>query len=289
MNGSSHCTSFHFQMPSTEAEWIIKSEEFASKWNFGNCLGAMDGKHIVVRAPANTGSYFFNYKGSFSIVLLAVVDANYKFTFVDVGCNGRISDGGVFKNCSLYELLEENNLNIKQKYKIPGTEREIPYAFVADDAFPLKTYILKPYSQRNLSQQRRIFNYRLSRARRIVENAFGILASRFRVFLQPIALDPRKVESIVLACCTLHNFLRTKITANAIYTPPAYMDQENPLTGEIQPGEWRNGPCPQGLVPIERPARGRAPTEAKDARDFLCEYFNSADGAVLWQWKMIGL
>ena len=170
----------------------------------------MDGKYIVMKAPPNTGSYYFNYEGTFSIVLLAVVDADYKFIFIDVGCIGRISGGGVLKNSTLNEILKRNDFGIKSLCKLPGTEVHVPYTFVAYDAFPLRPCIMKPYSQRGLNDKKRIFNYRLSRARRIVENAFGILASRFRIFLQPISLEPKKVESTVLAAATLHNFLRTK-------------------------------------------------------------------------------
>lgn len=80
---------------------------------------------------------------------------------------------------------------------------------VADDAFPLKEYIQKPYSQIGLTKEKRIFNYRLSRARRIVENAFGILANHFQVFMTPMRLSPEKAEIVVLACCSLHNMLRS--------------------------------------------------------------------------------
>ena len=73
----------------------------------------MDGKHINIKQPKNSGSYLFNYKRTFSIVLLALVDANYKFIYVDIGCNGRISDGGVFRNSSLSTAIDENILNSK--------------------------------------------------------------------------------------------------------------------------------------------------------------------------------
>ena len=155
-----------------------------------------------MRPPPNSGSYYFNYKHTFSIVLLAIVDADDKFILIDVGCNGRISDGGVYQNSDISTAFEENRLNIPGPKPLPGSTKSIPYMLVADDAFPLKDYIQKPYSQIGLTKEKRIFNYRLSRARRIVENAFGILANQFGVFMTPIGLGPEKVENIVMACCS---------------------------------------------------------------------------------------
>ena len=72
---------------------------------------------------------------------MALVDADYKFLYVDVGCNGRISDGGVFRHSSLSSALENNDLNVpKERMGF------LPYVVVADDAFPLKTYLTKPYA-----------------------------------------------------------------------------------------------------------------------------------------------
>lgn len=152
---------------------------------------------------------FYNYKHTHSIVLLAVVDANYKFTYVDVGVNGRVSDGGVFRQSTLAKAIAENLLNIPECKSLPGREKNVPYVFLADGAFPLSEHILKPFPFRNMTEEQRIFNYRLSRGRRVVENAFGILANRFRIFLTTINLSAEKVQAITLACCALHNYIRT--------------------------------------------------------------------------------
>ena len=227
-----------------------------------------------------------NYKHTFSIVLLAIVDADYKFVFVDVGCNGRISDGGVFKNCSLYKALEEKCLNIPSQVNLPGTEQPFPYV-VADDAFPLKEYIMKPYSQSNLTPEKRVFNYRLSRARRIVENAFGILSNRFRIFMTPISLKPEKVETITLTCCILHNFLWSKVESESIYMPPGSVDSEEEDTHIVLPGEWHQGPQSTGLQALAQQGSNHYSNSAKQLRDILCEYFLSESGSVPWQWNMV--
>lgn len=193
-------------------------------------MGALDGKHITIRPPVGSGSYYFNYKHSFSVVLLALVDSDYKFIYVDIGCNGRVSDGGVFRNSSLYAAMQTNALDFPSPEVLDEPDKLLPYVIVADDAFPLSENLMKPYASRNQTKEQRIFNYRLSRACRTVENAFGILANRFRVFLSPIALEPAKVEKVVLASCVLHNYLRERSASRAIFTPPGYMDVEDETT-----------------------------------------------------------
>ena len=215
------------------------------------------------------------------------MDANYKFIYVDIGCNGRISDGGVFRNCNLYQMLEEKKLNIPQPMPLPNTNIQFPHVIVADDAFPLKEHILKPYSQISLTREKRIFNYRLSRARRVVENAFGILSNRFRVFMTPMGIAPEKAELITMACCTLHNYLRSRKEANAIYMPPGSIDIEDPVTHEVQLGEWHQDLQSTGIIPISRQGSNRYSGTAKDLRDQLCNYFNSKEGEVPWQQNMI--
>jgi len=276
-------------VPSTEEHLRqVVADEFYERWNFPNLVGALDGKHITIRQPANSGSYYYNYKHAFSIVLLALVDADYKFLFVDVGTNGRVSDGGVFKNAGLSSALADNSLHLPQAKTLPGGSIPVPHLIVADDAFPLKPYIMKPYSHRGLSYDERIFNYRLSRARRIVENAFGIMANRFRVFMKSMALEPEAVELLVLASCSLHNFLRERSTAMNVYIPQGLIDTENDMH-ELRDGCWRQQFNPEsegtwdGLTPQ---GSNRHTQEAKAVRDELKKYFK-CEGQVSWQSSMV--
>lgn len=153
------------QVASTEKEWKVIESGFSTQWNFPHCCGAIDGKHVQMQRPPNSGSVFYNYKG---IILFALVDANYCFKYIEVGANCRANDSTIFRNSTLNAALLNGDLNFPQTYVIVG-----------DDAFPLRTNLLKPYPG-TLTIKQKIFNYRLSRARRVVENAFGILSARFR-------------------------------------------------------------------------------------------------------------
>jgi hypothetical protein len=113
--------------------------DFWVLWNFPNYIGAIDGKHMKIQAPPNSGSKFFNYKHSFSVVQLALVDAHYKFTVVDIGSYGRNSDGGVFAHSKLGKYLE-THLGIPEDKQLPGTLCLTPHVIMGDEAFPLKTF-----------------------------------------------------------------------------------------------------------------------------------------------------
>ncbi|XP_063615556.1 uncharacterized protein LOC134788653, partial [Penaeus indicus] len=173
-------------------------------------LPCVSGKRVLVRKPANSGSEYYDYKTNHSIIILALVDANYKFLYVDVGAKGRASDAGVWDKCTLRECIERQQLQIPPSENLPFTNTKAPYVIVGDDAFPLKTYLMKPYPGRIITKEQTIFNYKLSRARRVSENAFGILASKFRVLMQPIASKPDNIKDIIFATFVLHNFLRVK-------------------------------------------------------------------------------
>ncbi|GFO10210.1 nuclease harbi1 [Plakobranchus ocellatus] len=106
--------------------WKKSSDEFYSKWNFPNCVGAIDGKHIRLKKPALSGATYWNYKGYCSIILLAVVDANGRFLVIDVGSFGGCSDGGIFRESQFGKLLIEKKLHLTAPIRIPQTEQLIP-------------------------------------------------------------------------------------------------------------------------------------------------------------------
>lgn len=104
-----------------------------------------------------------------SIVMFALIDADYNIMFLDVGTQGRISDGGVFQKTELCHRLATGNLALPPPKVLPGRQKKQPFVIVADEAFPLEEHIMKPYSGNHLRDSpKRIFNYRLSRARRIL-------------------------------------------------------------------------------------------------------------------------
>lgn len=269
-------------MPQNESEWKTVAKEFNDKWNFPNCVGAFDGKHISLQAPINSGTEYFNYKGMFSIVLFAVVDANYNFIYANVGCQGRISDGGVFSETNFKKCLQENTLHLPPPVELPGRNITTPFVFVADDAFPLSKNIMKPYPGAQVKgSNQRIFNYRLSRARRVSENAFGIISSVYRILRKPMLLEPERAKIVVLAIIYLYNYLR-KSKSMAIYNPSGTFDYESLDTGEINPGLWRQSPSNTALLNIPRTSR-RSNNDSQAIRNEFAEFFTSPDGILPFQ------
>ncbi|KAK0142027.1 Protein ALP1-like [Merluccius polli] len=193
----------------------IVSEVSRAIWDclvaeFPNCVASLDGKHVQIQAPNNTGSQFFNYKGTFSIVLLAVVDAKYCFRLIDVGNYGRASDGGTLANSAFGRALQDGTLSLPADSVLPAAEDlgPLPHVFVADEAFPLRRNLMRPFPGIHPPGRKRTFNYRLSRARLVVEDTFGILAAQWRMYHRVLGVSPDNAEACVKATCVLHNFIR---------------------------------------------------------------------------------
>ena len=175
--------SIHMPVPS-EVEWESIAEDFFVRCNFPNCIGAIDGKHVMIQCPVNSGSLFYNYKSYFSIVLLAVASADYRFVMVDIGAYGSSNDSGVLNNTALFKCLKKKKLGIPPSKQLPNDTKEthVPHVLLGDEAFPLRCDMMRPFPRNTLTNERHIFNYRLSRARKVVEMAFGILANQWRIF-----------------------------------------------------------------------------------------------------------
>lgn len=153
---------------------------------------------------------------------------------------------------------------------LPDTNVLAPYVVLGDEAFPLLQNLLKPYprDQSLVDRTKAIFNYRLSRARRIVENAFGILTQRFRIFLTPIFLNVDTVESLVTSACIIHNMMIDEKSEN-IRTNEDFSDT---AVGGL--GSFAGDNDEENVDDV--------PSQPKDIRDIFKNYFNSV-GAVSWQ------
>ena len=271
--------------PQTEAEWRTVTNEWLSRWNFPHVIGAIDGKHIACKAPANSGSDYYNYKGFFSIILLAVVTSDYKFMWIDVSGKGSTSDAHIYNASAMKEALEKNDLvGFPQPDPLPGDTEDIPYFLVGDDAFGLRTFMMKPYGNKEMTRTQRIFNYRLSRARRVVENAFGILANRFQVLLTTMMHKPSTVRLLVKTCVILHNLMRTRypVMQNKL------VDVED-QNGDVVPGAWRQGKNLQDTREDRVVGHNRDFKKAKAQRNLIREWCDSSAGSVPWQDRMITL
>lgn len=269
--------------PTTE-QWKKISEEFFNKWNIPNCFGAIDGKHIEIQAPFNAGSHFFNYKKTHSIVLMAVCDAYYRFILVDVGASGGTHDSIVFSDSAFGTKILNNLLPLPEPRHLPNTDILLPNFFIADAAFPLHSHIMRPFPGKHLSLTKKIYNYRISRARRTIENTFGILAQRWRVLRRALTTSLETCENIVLACVVLHNFIQRGEQEMTLdekrYCPTGYVDEES-ANGVLRPGLWRreNG----NLRRVERVGANNASRAVFRIRENLSEYFNSPEGGLSWQ------
>lgn len=256
-----------FLPPQNEINLKEKALEFYNKWNFPNCVAGVDGKHIRIICPKMSGSLFFNYKDYFSIVLLAMVDANCKFLFVDIGAYGKEGDSSIFSSSKVGREIYSGRLFPPDEV-LPNSNKKLPYVVIGDEAFRLHKHLMKPYSKLSSRADRRktIYNYRLCRARRVTENAFGLLCQIFRIYYTPIAVHPDWCDKLVMATCCLHNLLRD-----------AFMERNKQPYYEYDPKVQMSN----NINPLAG-AGGFANAAGLDVREMFTNYFNE-EGALNWQ------
>lgn len=206
--------------------------------------------------------------------LTGISDAHYRFILVDVGAEGRRSDGGVFANSKIKLGLDSNTLNVPPP-SVVG-QSELPFILVGNEAYLLSSYLMRPYPKSSqLDLTKKVFNYRLSRARRVIESAFGVLAARWRFFRRPINTYVLKAEKMVLATVCLHNFIITKELEKC--------SQERQY---LQYNGHDRQQISLGIRKIQNQANQDVISHnlARIYRERFAYYFVN-EGAVQWQWK----
>ncbi|KMQ82929.1 nuclease harbi1-like protein, partial [Lasius niger] len=273
-------------LPTLDAEdWRKISEEYMLKWQFPNCIGALGGRHI--KKPPCSGSQYHNYMKFFSIVLLALCDANHKFTWVDIGQFVTV----VWRNSELAADLDSGNADLPSPTPLPGRDVPFPQVIVADEAFPLNTYLMRLYARRNrLTDEQRVFNYRLSRARLCIENTFEILVSRWHILHKRLCSSVANAEEIFKTLVCLHNFIISYNNGNngsaSQYCPSDWLDVEDE-NGFIHNGRWRIIGPGQFLKELGRTGANRDGSMSEGMRNYLKQCFMSPIGEAQAPWQYV--
>lgn len=212
-------------------------------------------------------------------------DAKYCFTLGNVGSYGRENDATILSESAFGKLFDSGPSGLCLPSPRLVCNSRLPYVLIGDEIFPLKPWLMKPYPGRNLDEPHRVYNYRLSRARRTIENTYGILSARWRIFRVLIRANEETVELITKAAICLHNYLQ--LTDNAFYVPSGFVDSEN-ADGSLSPGDWRAivQYDESGMVSLGHVGGNRYTLEASNSRNDFKEYFNN-DGAVEWQYRHV--
>ncbi|KAJ8928821.1 hypothetical protein NQ314_018566 [Rhamnusium bicolor] len=251
--------------PSQE-QWLNIAANFQGMSHFPHCIGALVGKHIRVQKFRHSGSMNLNYKHYFSIVLMAVANAAYKFVYVDIGAYGKDCDSSVFQQTVFWKKVKNGSLNIPDPAPLQQ-DLILPFVLVRDEAFALDENLLRPFGGQNLTVAKRMFNYRLTRARRFVECTFSILANKWRIFHRALNISKEFAKDIVKATVILHNFFRER--------------------DGLRPSDMYVGAHTQGLQDIPQGTGVRGGRHANDVRNKFSNYFMSPTGSLPWQMAKI--
>ena len=179
-------------------------DEFKTKWGVPQCFGAVDGCHIPICAPSEQHTDYYNRKGWYSMIVQGLVDANYRFLDVCIGWPGSVHDARVFAHSNLYKKSTHGHLIPNKLVTISGVC--VPLYMIGDSTYPMQSWLMKPFAHNsNLSACQRNYNYRICRARIVVENAFGRLKARWRRVLKRNDMHTDNIPHVIAATCVLHN------------------------------------------------------------------------------------
>lgn len=254
--------SISHHMPKSEEDFKSKMVDMEELWQFPCCWAAIDGCHMPMKCPPGgleSCKEYHNFKNFYSIVLMALVDSHYRFVWASCGFPGNSHDALVFKSTDLWRRIQGYIPQMGQS----TDDVIVPPVIVGDSAFPLCTWLMKPFTNATLSPSQRNFNYRLSRARMVTEGAYGQLTGRWRVLLRKCENSRDQVRTATLACVVLHNICINRGDS---------ISKKLDLT--VDPNTQEKRPCEEirKLLQMRDCSNARdTSTEAKKVRDALCK------------------
>ncbi|XP_060932360.1 putative nuclease HARBI1 [Limanda limanda] len=253
--------------------WTDIAQDFWRLWNFPNCVGCIDDRRVSIRTGVDSGHH---------IELFATCDAHHRFTMVDIASYDCEDEKRIFRSSRFGSRLLNRDLELPQPAALPGSSAEHPHVFLGDAAFPLHDNLMRPYSGVNLDDAQKTYNYRHSRALKVIENTFDILIERWKILDRPIEYYPEKAVDVVKACIALHNMLAHNDAAESPtgrpYIPPNVTDTTE-ASGELLPGDWRSPVTRHtNLRDPGRVCCTRASKSAIAARNNLKSFFLTPEG-----------
>ncbi|XP_053283259.1 uncharacterized protein LOC128444682 [Pleuronectes platessa] len=259
-------------------EWTDIAQDFWRLWNFPNCVGCIDDRRVSVRKSSD--SVYHN--DAQSIELFATCDAHHRFTMVDISSYDCENEKRIFRISHFGSRLLNKTLELPEPVALPGSSAKLPHVFLGDAAFPLHENLMRPYSGVNLDDAQKTYNYRHSRALKVIENTFDILVARWKILGRPIEYYPEKAVDVVKACIALHNMLAHNDAAESPtgrrYIPPNLTDNTE-ASGVLIPGDWRSPVTRHtNLRHPGRVSRTRASNTAIAARNNLKSFFLTPQG-----------
>ncbi|XP_077188605.1 endonuclease 8-like 2 isoform X1 [Paroedura picta] len=175
---------------------------------FPHCIGAIDGMHILIRAPGGRIDEYGNCKKNCSILLQGTVDHSGRFINAEVGWRGQTQDVLVFQDSTLCTAMDAGVF-------VPGNPTmdingvQVPALMVAGGAYPIRRWLMKPFGK-NGDRRQQIFDCGLHRARNVAESAFGRLKTRWRCLTMRLPVFEENITTVITACVILHNICEEK-------------------------------------------------------------------------------
>lgn len=198
------------------------AQGFRSLAGMEGCIGAVDGTFFHIQQPSMWGEAYWCYKHIYAVLLLAVVDANKLFRWIQVGDQGSIGDAACWNDSDYKRMLLHGDFDLPQPLMINGVS--VQSYVVADTTFAFSDRVMKCVEPAQLLSEK-AFNAVVIRTRRIVENAYGFLKGRWNICVFNRISDPDEARDVAMVCCALHNFCQK----HSLHYDPAWSGKFNSI------------------------------------------------------------